>query len=195
MSLSARRKKGPGEMDVGNRASLSISPVFQNSLLWAGSGLTWLSLCQDQVCLAAATGDRGRAVNRGQRGGGSGRAHPWPQPSSLLALTRNGAGMDSETQPRQAWGLSPSPHLSPAVSQCCPPRSKLPWWVSHLRLGCPSCAGTGALAEAGLGFWPHVLSAAGLGVFHRHRAGVTSKEGPLFPPSAESPGHSVPQQH
>lgn len=47
----------------------------------------------------------------------------------------------------------------------------MPWGTLTLRLGCPSCAGAGALAEAALGFWPHVLSAAGLGVFHRHCTG------------------------
>lgn len=38
MSLSARRKKGPGEMDVGNRVSLSISHLYFR-MVCSGLGL------------------------------------------------------------------------------------------------------------------------------------------------------------
>lgn len=70
----------------------------------------------------------------GQEGGRGGQwescpcpARPWLQPSPLLALTRDGAGLDSEPHPRQVWGLSPSHSSSLLSPHILPQGASMPW--------------------------------------------------------------------
>lgn len=129
--------------------SQHLSPVFQTSLLWAGSGLTWLSLSQDRVCPAAAMGQQGRAVGRREEGECNERAAPaLLTPGHSQALSWPSPGMGLGWIPRPTLGKCggcPPAHSSPLLSPHILPRgASMPRWALTFRLRYPSCAGMGS---------------------------------------------------
>lgn len=163
--------------------SASLTCISERSAL----GWVWFDLAEPlpRPSLPSSCHRRARQ-GCGQGGGGSGRAAPaLLTPGHSRALSWPSPGMGLGWIPRPSLGKHggcPPAHTSPLLSPSVAPEEQAgPGRVSHLRLGCPSCGGTGALPEAGRGFWPHVLSPAGLGVFHRHCTGkcpLLHKQGP-----------------
>lgn len=204
--LVCQEKGRDGRDGCGQQGqSQHLSPLFQNGLFWAGSVLTWLSLSQDQVCPAAAMGEQDKAVDRREKGRGSGRAaQPWPQWSPLLALTRDGW----ITRPTLGeCGGRPPAHTSALLSLHVAPRgASLPWRGSHFEVGESQLCWDRGFGRG----WTGILATRALNQQERRcftgtvlvsvpystsRDPLGSKEGLLFPLSAESPEHPVPQQH